>query len=482
MADGSSVNGEGRPLTPGEIDDAKSVFGDAIDYDQVRVFDFSPLVGAAETIGNDIFYPEGDFRNDFSTGSLSQRADFIHELAHVFQGQNDIDPDGSRIAEALDEVGEENRDKLYDYSLDPNQDFLDLNPEAQAEVVRDKFFFENLGGVPDADLQFYRDIVPFEPSGGGQPGEPVGEPSSVDDIPAGPGSPPSTSGAPPSPANPAPSNVGPAPLPDAPADDAPPATATPKQPSPEPAKSETGPTLADLLGEEDELPQGGDNTREFGPPPPPPDAGIQPDDEEEESDDDSGDGPGEVARPNPDAEPEPTGGTVRSPLDPAPEITRPAPEDGAVETDFGFEFRGPVAIGPNPNLIRPSPDGGEVTFDLDPGDRGLVILGPDPNLVRPSPEGGEVELDLDPADRRPIEIGPNPHLLQDGAGLAAFDLEEFDFEVRDAGELAAVDLEEFNFKASGNDSLDFIDPVSIASSFDADALERDISFGDFELA
>lgn len=205
----------------------------------------------------------------------------------------------------------------------------------------------------------------------------------------------------------------------------------------------------------------------IGPPPPPENTGegepgdspAAPGGEDspgEGDPDDDDDGVGEVARPNPDADPAPTGGTVKSPLDPDPEISRPNPDNDLDAADGGDD-RGPLngGFGPNPNLIRPTEDG-FVEFEFD--DRGpFGGFEADPNLIRPAED--VIEVELDPGGRvfggRPSVIDPNPN-------LAAFDLEEFGFSENGGGadfsetEPGFADLREDSFTISNSD-FDLID-------------------------
>jgi type VI secretion system secreted protein VgrG len=82
-----------RPLTPGEIAMARSVFGDEIDYARVRVHrgGCSLVVlggqpGATAPDGN-IYFSPGSYHEDFSLEDVGLRIFFIHEMTHVWQHQ-----------------------------------------------------------------------------------------------------------------------------------------------------------------------------------------------------------------------------------------------------------------------------------------------------------------------------------------------------------------------------------------------------------
>ena len=293
---------DGRPLTPGEIADAQSVFGDAVDYTQIRVLDsnydsddrMSAWDGA-------ISAPESRYRADFSAADtpLIDRATFQHELTHLFQDQLGLDMSAEMDRVAAD--GKGNYDNGYDYVLDPSKGFLDYNIEQQAQIVRDYFGVSNGSAKPATAanlLPKYHDVLPFDAFGGERSREPVVAPINEDGSPANAASPrepivapinedgsplgsqPPASPAPPqagfnnpgpstapnaepsepeeltlseedalslSPSQPG-SSLEPATPPPAAADE--PAKAAPKPSAEPPAPQPEGPTLAELLGDE----------------------------------------------------------------------------------------------------------------------------------------------------------------------------------------------------------------------------------------
>src|SRR5918993_519956 len=82
-----------RPLTPGEIALARSMFGDAIDYSKVRMvrrkwWPFQPRNTAMAPTGNIHFHPHGNlWSDDFAAEPLWRQGLFIHEMTHVWQTQ-----------------------------------------------------------------------------------------------------------------------------------------------------------------------------------------------------------------------------------------------------------------------------------------------------------------------------------------------------------------------------------------------------------
>jgi type VI secretion system secreted protein VgrG len=132
MADGTNDSGlNGRVLTTGEIALARSIFGDSIDYTEVRIFEGLTSDGAAASaIGSNIFFPTETFLNDYSDLSDALRGEagvFLHEMTHVWQDQNGVDITASQI-EAVEQVGGDYT-AIYDYRLEQGKEFSDYNIE-----------------------------------------------------------------------------------------------------------------------------------------------------------------------------------------------------------------------------------------------------------------------------------------------------------------------------------------------------------------
>lgn len=125
-----------RLLTPGEIALARSVFGDAIDYSKVRLFEgkwwpFHPKGAAMAPMGSIWFHPEGGgWSDDFSNESLSAQGFFIHELTHVWQTQR-----RGRFYLPL----MRHPFCRYAYELKQGKPFSAYGIEQQAEIVRHRF-------------------------------------------------------------------------------------------------------------------------------------------------------------------------------------------------------------------------------------------------------------------------------------------------------------------------------------------------------
>ena len=147
-----------RPLTPGEIALARSVFGDAIDYSQVRLFrrkwwPLQPRNSAMAPTGHIYFHPEGGaWSDDFSRESLGRQAFFIHELTHVWQTQR-----GGRFYLLL----MRHPFCRYRYELEPGKPFFRYGIEQQAEIVSHRFLADQgalIGPAPP------RELLPFTPA------------------------------------------------------------------------------------------------------------------------------------------------------------------------------------------------------------------------------------------------------------------------------------------------------------------------------
>ncbi len=126
---------------------ARSIFGNAMDYPKVRLFEgkwwpFHPRGAAMAPSGSIWFHPNGGgWSEDFSQEPLSSQAFFMHELTHVWQAQR-----GGRLYLPL------MRHPLcrYGYELQPGKPFRKYGLEQQAEIVRHRFLADR--GFPAQPL------------------------------------------------------------------------------------------------------------------------------------------------------------------------------------------------------------------------------------------------------------------------------------------------------------------------------------------
>ena len=145
-----------RPLTPGEIALARSVFGDAIDYDRARIirgrwWPFQPKGIVMAPTGNIHFHPaDPRWSDDYAGESLSLQGLFIHEMTHVWQSQKR----GKYYLPLM-----RHPFCRYGYQLHQGRRFDRYGLEQQAEIVRHRFLADRGAPVPH---HCERDLLPFE--------------------------------------------------------------------------------------------------------------------------------------------------------------------------------------------------------------------------------------------------------------------------------------------------------------------------------
>ena len=146
---------QNRPLTPGEIELARSMFDDAIDYSRVRLFKgkwwpFHPRNAAMAPMGNIYFHPGGGvWSDDFSREPLGRQGFFIHEMTHVWQTQK-------RGRFYL--LFMRHPFCRYSYVLEPGKGFQRYGLEQQAEIVAHVFLAERGASLACAPP---REMLPF---------------------------------------------------------------------------------------------------------------------------------------------------------------------------------------------------------------------------------------------------------------------------------------------------------------------------------
>jgi hypothetical protein len=145
-----------RSLTLGEIDLARSIFGDAIDYGRVKMvrrkwWPFQPKGIVMAPTGNIHFHPDSPlWSGDFSKERLSLQALFIHEMTHVWQAQT-----RGRFYLVL----MRHPFCRYSYDLVEGRPFDRYGLEQQAEIVRHRFLADR--GEPVAKRLPDRSFLPF---------------------------------------------------------------------------------------------------------------------------------------------------------------------------------------------------------------------------------------------------------------------------------------------------------------------------------
>lgn len=124
-----------RPLTDGEKHLAKSVFGDSLVLDNIRLKSaWWVLKGYAVAPNGNIYYHKDDWRADFSHDTLAKRAWLIHELTHVWQVQQGINV----LFKAL-------FNRKYSYVIEHTKPFLRYGVEQQASMVEDYYIRRETG-------------------------------------------------------------------------------------------------------------------------------------------------------------------------------------------------------------------------------------------------------------------------------------------------------------------------------------------------
>jgi hypothetical protein len=145
-----------RPLTSGEIDLCRSVFGGAIDYSRVELVEgkwwpFHPRGAAMAPTGHIWFHPQGGgWSDDFSKEPIRRQAFFIHEMTHVWQAQK-----GGRFYLPL----MRHPFCRYSYELKPGKPFDRYGLEQQAEIVAHRFLADrgvDTAAAPPPDLLPFR--------------------------------------------------------------------------------------------------------------------------------------------------------------------------------------------------------------------------------------------------------------------------------------------------------------------------------------
>lgn len=145
-----------RELTAGEIALLKSVFANTIEYSRVRVHNYKAYFfqpdDAAMTPDGEIYFPVKHYQEDFSTASLSDRAWFVHEGAHLYQFyflKWNIKLRGIT-------------DRKYDYTLETRKKFQDYGLEQQGDIARDYYILSMGGRISKKyNLSDYATILPF---------------------------------------------------------------------------------------------------------------------------------------------------------------------------------------------------------------------------------------------------------------------------------------------------------------------------------
>lgn len=132
-----------RQLTRGEIELCQGVFGDLIDYAQARIMNHPFLPWQPNGI---LMAPMGslqlkpaDYVADFSKENIHVQAVFIHEMAHVYQYQQNLNVlyKGALLQSAY--YLSLKYYNPYQYRLSQAKPYLNYNIEQQGDIAKDIF-------------------------------------------------------------------------------------------------------------------------------------------------------------------------------------------------------------------------------------------------------------------------------------------------------------------------------------------------------
>lgn len=149
-----SAPGHERSLTFGEIEMARLVFGDSVDYSRVKVHNhgYWLLFGfqhkdTGVTPNGEMYFPKDIYLDDFSTDDLRSQQFFIHEMTHVWQYQ---------LGYKVKLVRGPRPRMSYDYLLDELRLFHNYNMEAQGDILADYFLINFRGSQARMNNARYR--------------------------------------------------------------------------------------------------------------------------------------------------------------------------------------------------------------------------------------------------------------------------------------------------------------------------------------
>lgn len=144
-----------RGLTPGEVALARTVFGEAVAYDRVRLrrrrwWPLQPAGVVMAPDGHLWFAPASPlWSDDFARAPLGLQGLFIHELTHVWQAQRSGRWWLPLVRHPF---------CRYAYRIVPGRRFERYGVEQQAEIVRHAFLAGRGGHPPRPDLAM---LLPF---------------------------------------------------------------------------------------------------------------------------------------------------------------------------------------------------------------------------------------------------------------------------------------------------------------------------------
>ena len=143
----SGFNQQSRQLSEGERALARSVFGNSLDIDKIRLKTaWWVLKNYAVSPNGHIYFHPADWTTDFSSSSINKQSWLIHELTHVWQLQQGL----KVVRGAL-------INRRYRYNLVRGKSFFKYGIEQQARMVQDYFIRRQCG----QDCQALEECIPF---------------------------------------------------------------------------------------------------------------------------------------------------------------------------------------------------------------------------------------------------------------------------------------------------------------------------------
>ena len=135
-----------RGLNEQEIAALRSVYGDSIDYSQIRLKEGHLGIAnglAPHTVGNTIYIPEGWLDPNNANYQANRNELLTHETAHVWQFQNGgTDYIGESLwNQALGWLSGQSRNAAYDFEqpVRDGKSWEQLNPEQQAALIEESY-------------------------------------------------------------------------------------------------------------------------------------------------------------------------------------------------------------------------------------------------------------------------------------------------------------------------------------------------------
>ena len=133
---------EARGLTKGEIEMAKVIFKDSIEYSKVKIHNGEYLWfglqndETAMTPNGEMYFNPNNFSEDFSNEELRTNLWFMHEMVHVWQYQMGYPV---KLRGAI-RIG-----LSYEYTLEKGKQLSDYNMEAQGDLLADYWALASFG-------------------------------------------------------------------------------------------------------------------------------------------------------------------------------------------------------------------------------------------------------------------------------------------------------------------------------------------------